>query len=238
MKKIIFGAIFCFIVGIVGGIFGEQILWPYLVERPLFYQYHLEQSPVYVTQTKEIKIQENQALQQGIEEVQKAVVAVRTKISKGFIEGSGLSVTSDGLVVVRADLIPPGFPFTFVVEGKEVPYQVLKRKGDLALVKITMEESGATVAFADSEKIQLGQRVFLVGRVWERQGRGVRPKINQGVITEIGAKRWETNITEQQSMQGSPAFDLKGQLVGLAVIGREGKVKILPSNIVREFTGL
>ena len=71
MLKNIFKIIAIFILGTVGGIFADQILWPYFVERPLFYQYKLEKSPVYVTERKEVFIQENTALEEAIEKVGK-----------------------------------------------------------------------------------------------------------------------------------------------------------------------
>jgi hypothetical protein len=61
MFKNIFKIIIVFLIGAVGGIFSEQILWPYFIERPLFLEYSLEQNPVYITETKEITIQENTA---------------------------------------------------------------------------------------------------------------------------------------------------------------------------------
>ena len=98
-----------FILGIFGGIFADQILWPYFVEKPLFYQYRLEKNPIYVTEKKEIRIQENTALTDAIEKVEKAVIGVRTKTGSGkFLAGSGLILTSDGLVVTLADLVPQG----------------------------------------------------------------------------------------------------------------------------------
>jgi len=83
MLKNIFKILAIFIIGMVGGIFADQIFWPYFVERPLFYQYRLEQSPVYVTERKEVYIQENVVLKNAIEKVEKVVVGVRTETKAG-----------------------------------------------------------------------------------------------------------------------------------------------------------
>ena len=66
-----------FFFGIAGGIFGSQIVWPLFVERPLFYQYRLNQAPTYINETKEIVVQENTALTEAIEKVKKAVVGIQ-----------------------------------------------------------------------------------------------------------------------------------------------------------------
>ena len=103
MVKNILKIIIIFIIGTIGGIFADQILWPYFIERPLFYEYRLEQAPVYVTESKEFFIQENAALKNAIEKVEKTVVGVRTTTKTGiFLEGSGLILTFDGLVIVPA----------------------------------------------------------------------------------------------------------------------------------------
>ena len=103
-----------FVLGMAGGIFADQIFWPYFVERPLFYQYRLDNPPIYVAETKEITITENIALQEAVLKVEKAVVGVRTQTTTGrIIEGSGLIATSDGLMVTLAELVPAGSAFTF-----------------------------------------------------------------------------------------------------------------------------
>ena len=79
MLKNILTIIALFIIGMGGGIFADQIFWPYIVERPLFFAYRLDQAPVYVTERKEITIQENTALQDAVEKVEKAVVGIQTK---------------------------------------------------------------------------------------------------------------------------------------------------------------
>src|SRR4030043_2308358 len=109
MGKNVLKIIVFFIIGMVGGIFADQIFWPYFIERPLFYQYDLEQRPVNVTEIKEITIQENIALENAIEKAGKTAVGIRTKLKSGIIlEGSGLIVSSDGLVVTFASLVPQG----------------------------------------------------------------------------------------------------------------------------------
>ena len=175
MLKNIFKIIGIFIIGIVGGIFADQILWPYFIERPLFHQYRLEQSPVYVTERKEITIQENVALKNAIEKVEKVVVGVRTETkAEKILEGSGLIITSDGLMVTLAELVPQGSNFSFFIDG--APHQIngggqiLKRdlKENLALIKIE-EENLPTLSFADLEKMKLGERVFLVGVIFDKE---------------------------------------------------------------------
>jgi S1-C subfamily serine protease len=239
MMKNIFKIIAIFILGIFGGIFADQILWPYLIKRPLFYQYQLEQRPVY-TERKEIIIQENVALKNAIEKVEKTVVGVRTETgvpSGKILEGSGLIVTSDGLIVTLADLVPQGSDFSFFVESEKVNFQILKRdlKENLALVKIE-KNNLPTVSFADLEKLKLGERVFLVGVIFENE----KPSkiVNEGIVKSFGKDFIKTNIFEKNILKGSPLFDIEGRALGINTIDREGKVIAIPISKIKTFIGL
>ena len=241
MLKNIFKIIAIFILGMVGGIFADQILWPYFVERPLFYQYKLEKSPVYVTERKEVFIQENTALEEAIEKVEKVVIGVRTETgvpsgSGKILEGSGLIVTADGLLVTLAELVPQGSDFSFFVEGQSANFQILKRdlKENLALIKIE-KANLPTVSFADLEKLKLGERVFLVGVIFENE---VPQKIvNEGIVKSFNQDFIKTNIFEKNILKGSPLFDIEGKALGLNTIDLEGKVIAIPISKIKSFAG-
>ena len=237
MLKNIFKIIAVFILGVAGGIFADQILWPYFIERPLFYQYRLEQSPVYVTERKEVTIQENVALRNAIERVEKVVIGVRTETPKGkILEGSGSIVTSDGLIVTLAELVPQGSTFSFFVDNEKVHFQILKRdlKENLALVKIE-KTNLPTLGFADLEKIKLGERVFLVGVVFDKAG--LSKIVNEGIVKSFGQDFIKTNIFENYLLAGSSLFNIEGQVLGLNTIDREGKVIVIPISKIKTFAG-
>ena len=240
MLKNIFKIIAIFILGTVGGIFADQILWPYFVERPLFYQYKLENPPVYVTERKEITIQENVAIINAIEKVEKVVVGVRTETKAGkILEGSGLIVTADGLLITLAELVPQGSNFSFFVEGQSVNFQILKRdlKENLALVKVE-KTNLPTVSFADLEKLKLGERVFLVGVIFDTQK--ITPPgriVNEGIVKSFDQDFIKTNIFEKNILKGSPLFDIEGKVLGLNTIDLEGKVTAISIFKIKSFAG-
>jgi len=235
MVKSVLKVIAIFIIGTVGGIFADQILWPYFVERPLFLEYRLEQSPVYVTETNQVFIQENTALQDAIERVNKVVVGLRTETKTGkILEGSGLIVTSDGLVVTLADFLPEGSQTTLFFDSKELAPQVLQIKDDLALLKIK-EENLPTIGFADFGKTKLGQRVFLVGVIFEKLGH--QRVVNEGIIKYFDKDSIQTNISEREDLEGSVLFNIEGNILGLNTIDQEGKVRALSILKIKEFLG-
>lgn len=254
--KNIFKIIAIFIVGTIGGIFADQILWPYFIERPLFYEYRLDrywlqQQPIYVTENviERITIRENIALEEAIEKVKKTVVGIKAEIAieeglteKEILIGSGLIVTRDGLIVTLSDLLPKGSDFYFWVNGEWPTFKILKRdtKNNLALVKIEKGDL-QTCGFADFEKIVLGERVFLVGLIPEITEKGFITSwqriVNEGIIKRLDENLIETNITEKANVAGAPLFDIEGNLVGLVRVDEEGNINAIPVKTIREFLG-
>jgi len=236
MSKNILKIIVIFVVGMVGGIFADQILWPYFGEGPFFYN-QLANFPVSISETKEITIQENVALQEAVEKVEKAVVGGRTKLKSGkILSGSGLIVTSDGLIVTLSELVPRGEDFVFFVDGKTPNWQILKRdsKTNLALIKVE-EKNLATVGFADFDELKLGERVFLVGVIWEKTD--PLKMVNEGIVKFFTGDYIRTNIFEKNTLSGSALFNIKGDLLGLNTVDSEGKVIAIPITVIRDFIG-
>ena len=234
MLKNILKILTIFIIGMVGGIFADQILWPYFIERPLFYQYRLDQNPVNFTEVREIYIQENIALKNAIERAEKAVVRIKTETKTGkILEGSGLILTTDGLIVSLAELVPQGSTFNFFVDRERVPFQVLKRdlENNLALIKLEKNKL-PTLGFADLEKLKLGERVFLVGT--ELSGF----RVNEGIVTSFDENLIQTNMFEENTLSGSALFDIEARILGINSIGKDGRVVAISVSVIRSFSDL
>ena len=224
-KNILFIILFL-LLGIVAGFYLNK----FLEER--------EVGPVFVNETKEIYIQENVALVKMVEKVSQAVVGVKTKTKSGqVLEGAGLVITSDGLIVTLAELVPAGSQFSFFVDQEIVPYQILKRdlENNLALVKVT-HSSLTTLGFANLEKLKAGERVFLVGNLFEKEE--VLKIVNEGITKVLTADLIQTNIFESSSLAGSPLFNIEGGILGINTIDSLGRVAAIPINTIRTFIGL
>lgn len=238
MLKAIFKILFFFLLGIGGGIFGSQILWPLLVEKPLFLKYKLDSNPIYVTEKKEVYIQENIALQTAIEKVEKTVVFIRTKTKTGkFLEGCGLILTSDGLIITLAELFPTNSSPILFIENEITPFQILKKDQNENLILLKVEKKNLkTTGFAVLEKLKLGERIFLVGKV--SNNKAIITTVNEGIIKNFDGEKIETNIKEEQNLIGSPLFNIEGNLIGLAIIDKEGRVFSIPVKKIKNFANL
>jgi len=238
MAKNILKILALFIVGMIGGIFAEEIFWPYFVERPLFYKYRLEKAPIYVTEKKEIKIQENTALKDAISQVEKTVVFIRSKTKTGkILEGSGFILTSDGLIITLAELIPEGSKISLFVEGEIFSPQVLKRdlNKNLALLKIE-KKNLSTAGFFNFEKLKLGERVFLIGISFENGN--IKNFVDEGIVKSFDENKIETNIQGSKEFLGTPLFDIEGRALGINYLSKEGKLISIPITHIRSFASI
>ena len=225
------------VLAILGGLIAQQLVWPFLLQYPFFAQYKNEDQPIQVTEQNNIYIEENTALEEAVEKVTKSVVGVKTVTAEGNLEGSGLVITSDGLVITLAELVPLGADFSFYLDGELASYQILKRdiENNLALIKLG-EDNLKTLSFIKEDNIKLGKEVFLFGYLFE--GKGTQSEIvNEGTIRKITDSLIETNIFEKEELLGSPLIDVQGNFLGLNQINEEGRVVTIPINIIKEFTG-
>jgi S1-C subfamily serine protease len=238
MAKNLLKILAIFVVGMAGGIFAEEIFWPYFVEKPLFYKYRLEKNPIYVTKREEIYIQENTALKDAISKVEKTVVFIRTKTKAGkTLEGSGFILTSDGLIITLAELVPEGSKISLFIDEEIFSPQVLKRDLDknLALLKIE-KKNLSTTGFFNFEKLKLGERVFLIGRSFEN-GK-VKNFVDEGIIKSFDENKIETNIQPSKEILGTPLFDIEGNLLGINSLTKDGKITSIPITHIRSFFGI
>ncbi|HDZ54318.1 MAG TPA: serine protease [Candidatus Nealsonbacteria bacterium] len=241
MKKSILKVFFILITGALGGMIFQAFILPYLATKEYFKQFEfvkiLTEREVNLYPKETVIVRENKALQEAVERVERSVIGVRAQSKQGVIlEGSGLILTTEGHVVVLGDLLPKGYDFSFFWEGEELPFEVLGVDKTGSLVKIKVEKTNLpTLPFADTERIKIGQRVFLVGIVFEN---GKAKKIvNEGIIKTFDEDFIRTNIFEKSSLAGSPLFDIEGNVLGLNTIDKEGKVIAISAKRIQEFTG-
>lgn len=226
-----------FALGIAGGIFADQILWPYFIERPLFYKYRLEQAPINVVERQEIFITENTALQNAAEKAIRAIAGIKSVAAGKAIEGTGIAATSDGLIVALNELVPQNGKTDVYIEGTKINFTVVKRdaKNNLILLK-TDRTNLATVGFVEPGSLRFGQRVFLAGNIFKNGGNETS-FINEGIIKTYDDAAVYTNINENGEALGSPLFNISGELIGLTKIDSNGNVLAIPIKKISDFVG-
>ncbi len=140
-------------------------------------------------------------------------------------------------MVTLADLVPQGSDFSFFIAGKVVTFQILKRdlENNLALVKIG-KTNLPTVGFASLDRLKLGEKVFLIGTIFE--GKTTKNIVNEGIVKNFNENYLQTNISEKTSLQGSPLFNIEGEVLGINTVDSEGKIVAIPISKIKTFVGL
>lgn len=210
---------------------------PYIVVNPYFESFQFikdfKQGKIIINQKESVYIQENAAIENAVQKVQKSIVAIQSP-SLGL--KSGLIVTSDGLVVTVANAIPANRNVSVFVAGELVDFNVVKidYKNNLALVKID-KDNLQTVGFAGLDKIHLGAAVFLTAPTSIKQDNWLA---NSGIIREIDQDSITTNISEKPVVAGSPLFNSASELIGINFINSEGKISAVPVDRIQTLLGL
>ena len=230
MKKNILRIIIILIIGAIGGSLFQVLILPSLIGHPYFGNLEMIKrlkNQIIVNPVERITIGQDTALEEAIKGAEDTVI--------GFENGSGVVITSDGLIVTLADLLPKTEEYLFL-EGEKVNFEVIRKnlEQNLALIKIDQRNILAC-KFADLSDIKMGQKVFLLGVIIKNE----IPKsiTNQGSIKMFDDEMIYTNILEDKILNGSPLFNVWGEVLGLNVIDSQGKVSTIPIDEIRKFAG-
>ena len=230
MEKNIVRIIVILIIGAIGGSLFQVLILPSLIAHPYFGNLKMIErlkNQVIVNPVEQIMIGQDTALEQAIKKVEDTTV--------GFSSGSGVIITSDGLIVTLADVLPKTEKYLFL-EGERVNFEIVRQdlEQNLALIKID-QKNVLACKFADLSDIKMGQKVFLFGIIVEDE----IPKsiTNQGSIKMFDDKMIYTNILEDEILNGSPLFNVWGEVLGLNIIDENGKVSAISIDEVRKFAG-
>jgi len=235
--SIFFKIVGVLILGALGALIFNVSVLPYFLASSYFENFQFvkdfKQGKIVVNPKEQVYIQENTAIQDAVQRVQKSIVAIQSA-TLGL--KSGLIATSDGTIITLASSIPAGGNFKVYVQGEPASFKVVKidYKNNLALIKID-KNNLPTIGFADLGKIKLGQAVFLVAATSANQDNWLA---NSGIVREIGENSIKTNISERQISAGSPLFNSAGELVGINFIDQEGKTSAIPINKIQALLGL
>lgn len=236
MKKILGKGIAIFVLSIGGGILGSQILWPYLVERPLFFRYRLWEIQRPIIEKKEIIVTEDEEIQKIIPDLKKEIVLVRIKTNAGEIVRTGTVITSDGVVAILSQDIPKNFQTIEIEEDSfSSPAKIFKQDKNITLLKAE-KGSFSPVSLAPKEKISLGEKVFSLTENQEEDGKTY--SINVGFITKISPEIISTSMMGEKEENSSPLFNLQGKLLGIIFLDKNGKVKAIPVSEIQKTLNL
>ncbi len=159
-------------------------------------------------------------------------------------QGSGVVVSADGYILTNnhvvngADEIKVSFN-----DGRELTAKVVGTdpQTDLAVIKVEAKDLPA-VTFADSDRIEVGDRVLAVGNPF-----GIGQTVTSGMVGALGRASLgldyedfiQTDAAINPGNSGGALVDIHGRLVGIntAILSRSGGFQgigfAIPSNLAR-----
>ncbi len=222
-----------FLVAALGAFLSLHLFSFRYIEKYLLANGGSDLIPIEIIEEREVIIRENEAIVENINRIERAIIGIKT----GSVEGSGLIVSSDGLVVTFSSIIPYGGDFNFFINGEKASYEVLKRDVQSGMALVKLEKSGLpTLEFGNVEQLKIGERVFVIGTVFNEKGE-VQKSVNEGIIKRLD-KYIKTSIIEENRLWGSTLFDVEGKVLGLNMINQRGEIYTIPIDRIQEFVGL
>jgi S1-C subfamily serine protease len=162
------------------------------------------------------------------------VVSVLTNVG----QGSGAIITEDGEIVTNFHVIS-GASRINVMTKDQTTYRVnvigYDEDLDVALLKISSNETFHDLSFGNSDKVQVGESVVALGNPY-----GLSFTATQGIVSAIRtgtnkAKYLQIDVPINPGNSGGPIIDASGKIVGLAnfrIQGGEGLGFAVTSNEV------
>jgi serine protease Do len=138
------------------------------------------------------------------------------------LQGSGLIIDPSGVILTNNHTVAGGsdMQVTFS-DGTHLPGRLLANASriDLALVKVDPPRPLVAVRWGDSDAVQVGQRVFVVGNAL-----GAGMSVTSGIVSALHRNIKDTPYDDliqtdaaiNHGNSGGPLFDRRGEVIGIA----------------------
>jgi len=275
IKKIFKGIIIVFLVFVIGGIGGvyfEQHVLPGIRMNPFLSRLDLlkkaSENITVVNNTQQITVKEDDLINEVSSQATNAVVNIisianpsvpqktpigaATVVPKDSQSGTGVIVTSDGLVVTyRSAIMESGAQYKVFLAGGgnyDATLVGIDEFTNLAFLKMDISNLTA-IAFADSSDIQPGRRLIAIGNTFgEYQNRFAEGLLSNndrtfnlaGQTVSSSEKLegvFQTDFIGQSAFVGGPVIGYSGNLVGIIgslQINNQTVYFQIPSNVVEK----
>ncbi|MFH1405443.1 MAG: trypsin-like peptidase domain-containing protein [Patescibacteria group bacterium] len=164
--------------------------------------------------------------------------------------GSGFIISADGYIVTNAHVVlsDDAQYKVYLLSGESYDALVIARDDVLDIALIKIEATGLEhLAFGDSDKLRLGERVIAIGNALAEFNNSVSVGIVSGLSRSITAGNGigfsealenviQTDAAINPGNSGGPLLNMKGEVVGVNVAVAMGSENIgfaLPSNAVK-----
>jgi serine protease Do len=162
--------------------------------------------------------------------------------------GSGVIISADGFIATNNHVIQGADEVLVALDdGRELKAKVVGRdpQTDIAVVKVDAKDLPA-ITFADSSKIEVGDRVLAIGNPF-----GIGETVTTGIVSAKGRRAGigldyedfvQTDAAINPGNSGGALVDVEGRLIGIntAILSRSGGFQgvglAVPANLVAQVT--
>jgi serine protease Do len=160
--------------------------------------------------------------------------------------GSGVIISADGYIATNNHVVAGADEVTVTLDdGRELKARVVGRdpQTDIAVIKVTAKDLPA-VTFADSNGIEVGDRVLAIGNPF-----GIGETVTSGIVSAKGRRPGlgldyedfvQTDAAINPGNSGGALVDMDGRLIGIntAILSRSGGFQgvglAVPANLVSQ----
>jgi len=158
------------------------------------------------------------------EKILPSIVSIEADIDKGISGGTGLVITSDGVILTSSHVVygaknievmthsGKNYKARLIALTKSTGSKNSAKNQDLALIKIKTSENLPLAKFANSDDIKVGQRVLTIGCPF-----GFKDTLTTGIVSRIDYERnkIQTDAAINPGCSGGPLLNLKGEVIGI-----------------------
>lgn len=213
------------------------------------YGYATKDTPVanLVAQNKQVTLQENSATIDLVKKAGASVVSINTSSRVQSIfglnqnqqgAGTGVIVTSDGLILTNKHVVEGASSFTVTLtDGKQYDGKLVATDPSNDVAYLRVEANGLQAAeLGDSDKVEVGQRVVAIGNALGQFANTVTTGVISGKSrpieasdgsggTERLANLFQTDAAINPGNSGGPLLNIEGQVIGIntAIAGQNAQ---------------
>jgi len=262
--------IFVFIIGGIGGVYFDQHVLPAIrdnkwLSRINFLEKTAENVTV-ITRTEQVTVKEDDSVNEVASQASNAVVniisigtqkdPVTLKVTSENKSGTGVVVTSDGLIVTyRTAIIESGATYKVLLyDGSQydATLQGIDNFTNLAYLKVDAPNLSA-ISIGDSTAVIPGRKLISIGNSFgeyqNRYGAGLLSNIdktfNLAGLTVASTEKLEgvfdSDFAGQDAYVGGPVINYNGDMVGIVgelTINNADTYFEIPSNVVQHSISL
>ncbi len=180
-----------------------------------------------------------------VQETGEILIAMAYRGVKYNRTGSGIILHSSGFIAANHHVVDEAGRITVTLpNGTNYEAEIVHKapESDIAILKIKAPDELISVELADSDTIQLEDKVYLIGN-----SELIKNTLSEGKITGIGESTnpsengrkqnaiIEVNFELHKGDSGSPILNQYGECLGIVTAGREGQsaTYVIPSNLIK-----